>query len=136
MMNVKFLLSILFLNLSFLGFSQEKIGDKWVDNNLTFDIVKDDIKKKGEFSFCIFDTLRATCIQNLSTGIEVKAYDSEGSLIWEGIATGMKKSLKLPRPLPRARFITLVAFKPWVANKTTGNLIHQDKPIEIKYYIK
>lgn len=135
-MKGKFLLTILFVILSFLGYSQEKIGDKWVDNNLTFEIVKDNIKKKGEFTFCIFDTLRGSCIQNLSTGIEVKAFDSEGKLIWEGIATGMKKSLKLPRPLPTARYLTLVAFKPWVANKSTGNPIHQDKPIEIKYYIK
>lgn len=135
-MNQKFWLIIYLLSFSHLGFSQEKIGDKWVDNNLTFEIVSDEIKAKGEFSFCIFDTLRSTCIQNLSTGLEVKAYDAEGKLIWEGIATGMKKSLKLPRALPTARFITLVAFKPWVANKSTGNLIHQDKPIEIKYYIK
>ncbi len=119
-----------------MGFSQEKIGDKWVDNNLTFDIVSDDIKEKGEFSFCIYDTLRGTCIQNLSTGFEVKAYDGAGNLVWEGIATGTNKSLKLPRSLPTARYITLVAFKPWVANKTSGNLIHQDKPIETKYYIK
>lgn len=135
-MKLKFFLSILLLNLSFLGFSQEKIGDKWYDNNLTFDIVSDDIKDKGQFSFCIFDTLRGACIQNLSTGFEVKAYDGSGKMIWEGIATGTNKSLKLPRPLPTARYITLVAFKPWVANKTSGNLIHQDKPIETKYYIK
>lgn len=135
-MKGKFLLTILFINLNFFGYSQEKVGDKWVDNNLTFEIVKDNIKTKGEFTFCIFDTLRSSCIQNLSSGLEVKAFDSDGNLIWVGIATGMKKSLKLPKPLPRARYLTLVAFKPWVANKSTGNLIHQDMPIEIKYYIK
>lgn len=135
-MKIKVLFLVIFVNLTFLGYAQEKVGDKWVDNNLTFDIIRDDIKKKGEFTFCIFDTIRFACIDNLSTGIEVKAYDSSDKLVWEGKATGMLKSLKLPRPLPTARYITLVAFKARVTNKSTGNFIYQDKPIEIKYYIK
>lgn len=128
---------ILFFCLSaFLGFAQERIGNKWVDNNLTFDIVDDKIKLKGEFTFCILDTSKSTCIHNLSTGVEVKVYDQSGELIWEGIATGRKKGLKLPKALPNANYLVIKAFKPWVTNRVTGNLIHQSKAIEIKYYIQ
>ena len=135
-MNNKLSLSLLLLMLSISVFGQQKVGDKWVDNNLSFKITEDKVKLKGEFTFCVLDTSRETCIENLSTGIEVKVFSADDKQIWEGIASGRTKSLKLPKALPKARYMTLKAFKPWVTNKLTGNLIHQSAPIEIKYYIK
>lgn len=135
-MKSKYQLFLLLITISYLASGQQKVGDKWMDDNLTFDVVEDNVKLKGEFTFCVFDTSRSTCIENLSTGLKVKVFDAEGKQIWEGIASGRSKTLKLPKALPTARYMVLKAFKPWVTNKLTGTLIHQSAPIETKYYIK
>ena len=137
MNNPKILFAILGLTmLSFTGFAQEKVGERWVDNNLTFSITSDQIKAKGVFTFCVMDTTQGYCVENLTTGVEVKAFNSDGVEIWKGIGSGRSKTLKLARPLPEANYLVIRAFKSHVVNRSTGTLIHQEKPIEIKYYIK
>lgn len=132
----KVFLSFLLAIVGFTSKAQEKQGDRWVDDNLTFQVVKDEIKTEGIFAFCVLDTSRGTCIENLSSGVEVKVFDAQGEEIWEGIATGRSKDLKLPRALPTGKYLTIKAFKPWVTNKSSGTRIYQKKPIEIKYRIK
>lgn len=36
---------------SLCGFAQEKIGDRWIDNNLSIAVTNDQIKGKGVFTF-------------------------------------------------------------------------------------
>jgi hypothetical protein len=116
--------------------AQERVGNRWIDNNLVFKVQKDEIKEKGTFMFCILDTTKEACIENLSTGVEVTIYNAEDKEIWTGIASGKTKELQLPRALPTGRYLIIKAFKPWVTNRFTGNRIYQDKAIETKHYIK
>lgn len=115
---------------------QELIDGKWVDNNLQFRIEKDLIKSKGELYFCIADQSRDACIENLSSGFELKIYDAQGRLLWEGIGSGRRRGLKLPQAFPGAAKLTMKAFKPYVINKRTGNRIYQDEAIILNYQIK
>ena len=133
---IKYRFLVFFVGVALFASAQQRDGNRWVDNNLAFSIVEDKIKKEGVFTFCILDTSRERCIENLSTGVEVKVYDSNDKMLWEGLASGKVKQLKLPRALPGAKYMLIKAFKPWVANRLTGTLIHQEKPIELKYYIK
>lgn len=116
--------------------AQSKAGNKWVDNNLVLRITDDDIRQNGKFFFCIADTSRGPCIANLHTGVEVKVYDAQEQLLWEGIATGRTTGLKLPEPMPQAVWLEMQAFKPWVVNRSTGTHIHQDKKLYIKHKIE
>lgn len=119
------------------AFAQSKVGDKWVDNNLTIKVIDDDIKSRGEFYICIADTSRGgPCIENLVTGVEVKIYNAADELLWEGIASGRVKGMKLPAPMPQASYLWIRTFKPYVVNKTSGNYIYQDKHINVRYNIK
>ena len=121
---------------AFAGRAQEKIGDRWVDNNLSLEVTNDQIKEKGVFTFCVIDTSQGYCVENLTTGVEVKAFDRQGKEIWKGIGSGRVKKLKLSKPLPEAYYLVIKAFKPHVVNRSTGSLIYQEKPMEVKYYIK
>jgi len=116
--------------------AQEKVNGRWLDNNLTIWIENDQIRTKGELYYCIADTSRGTCIQNLSSGFELKLYDAQGKLIYEGFASGRRRGVKLPKAYPQAREVELKAFKPWVINKSNAVKIHQDKAIEVKYKVK
>lgn len=119
------------------AFGQTKVGEQWVDNNLAFEIIYDDVRTKGRIDICIVDTSRATsCIENLQSGFEVKVYDASDKMIWEGIGSGRTSALMLPNPLPQAKYVTIKAFKPYVTNKSTGTRIHQEQPIEIKYTVR
>ena len=125
----------LFLMASTAVWAQEKVGDRWVDNNLTLKVVKESIKKDGVLTLCVADSVRDLCIENLQTGFELKVYDAAGNMLWEGIGSGRTRQVKLPNALPNANYITISAFKPYVTNKSTGNRIHQDKPIQTKYIL-
>ncbi|HAD96283.1 MAG TPA: hypothetical protein DCG19_02695 [Cryomorphaceae bacterium] len=131
-----FFVVLTLLTLGYTGYAQEKVGENWVDNNLTFAVTNDQIKGKGVFTFCVMDTTQGYCVENLSTGVEVRVFNRDGKEIWKGIGSGRAKTLKLAKPLPEADYLMIKAFKPHVVNRSTGTLIHQDKPIEIKYYIK
>ncbi len=111
------------------AWAQQKVGEKWVDNNLRFKVVNQSIKTEGLLTICIEDSSRTTCIENLQSGFEIKIYDAANQLLWEGIGSGRRDFLKVPQPLPTASYLTLKAFKPFVINTTTGNKIYQDKNI-------
>ena len=135
MMKHTFALLVLIV-ISISSFGQTKVGDKWMDNNLTFQITYETIRTEGRMDICIADTSRDACIENLQTGFEVKVFDASNTMIWEGIGSGRANMLKLPKALPNASYVSIKAFKPFVVNKRTGTQIFQDKPIEIKYTIE
>ncbi len=116
--------------------AQTQVGDKWVDNDLSLQIEYEDVRKTGVFTFCIYQTVRKQCIENLTTGLHVEVQDASGKVLWKGTAMGRKKSMKLPGKYPNAAFLVLKAFKPFVVNKNTGTRIHQDETLELKYSIK
>lgn len=124
------------IGLAFAAHAQEKIGDKLYDNGLALAVTSDDISQKGEFQYCVLDTATGYCVQNLTTGVKVKVFAMNDNLLWEGIASGRTPKLKLPRKLPKAHYLTITAFKPYVINKSTGTHIHQDEKLHLKYYIK
>lgn len=107
----------------------------WHDNNLSLRIERDLIKSKGEIYFCVADTSRDACIENLRTGLLVKVYDAQNQLLWEGKASGRRKGLKFPRPYPQAAYLEIEAFKPWVVNVSSGTRIHQDEALYLKHQI-
>lgn len=131
------ILTVLFLGLtSHLAMGQKKEGNRWVDNNLTIWVIRDQIKKKGQFYYCVADTSRDRCIVNLTTGVHVQVYNKNDNLLWKGRATGRTSGLKLPEQLPQAEYLTIKAFDSYVINKSTGTHIYQKEPIRIKYYIE
>ena len=132
----KKLLIIAFLSFSMSLLAQEKVGDKWVDNNLTIKVIDDQVKSLGVFVFCVLDSATQFCIENLTTGIEVEIYNRQNEILWKGLGSGRTKKLKLIAPMPDAHYLKIKAFKPWVVNKSSGNRIHQDNRIEIKYFVK
>ena len=116
---------------------QTKVGEKWIDNNLTFQVTFDDVRANGRMDICIVDTSRGdACIENLQSGFEVKVYDASDNMLWEGIGSGRSNMLKLPKAMPEAKYVTIKAFKPYVINKRTSTRIHQDEPMEIKYKLR
>src|SRR5690606_9807946 len=111
MMKHTFALLVLIVT-SISGYSQTKVGDKWMDNNLTFQITYEAIRTEGRMDICIADTSRDACIENLQSGFEVKVFNASNTLIWEGIGSGRTYMLKLPKALPDAAYVTIKAFKP------------------------
>lgn len=116
--------------------AQTLVGDKWVDNNLSIQIVSESLKKNGIFEYCLYNDQSEACVQNLSTGIEVKVLAANGDVLWEGVGTGRAKRIKVPVKLDQAYKIRITAFKAFVVNKTTGNKIHQDEPMMVEYIIE
>jgi len=133
---MRVLFATILLVASFSVNAQTKVGNRWVDNNLTIQVKIDRIKAKGEFYICIADTSRGECIENLVSGVEVKVFDQNDQLLWEGIASGRTVGLSLPKPMPNAHYLKINTFKPWVVNKSTGTRIHQDERISVKYYVQ
>lgn len=136
MKNIQWLSLIGFCICTTLSFAQTKVGDKWYDNNLVLDITQDNIKSNGVFEFCVKDTLGGTCIQNLSTGIEVSVFNTTDEILWKGIASGRTTKLKLIAAMPDAHYMVIKAFKPWVTNRSTGTRIHQEERLYLKYFVK
>lgn len=127
---------LLFCALGHNAFSQQKVGDQWVDNNLSFKVVEDNVHRDGSFTICIINKEKDLCIENLQTGFKVKVLDGNKNELWEGIATGRSSTIKLPKKFDKAVYLSIEAFKPYVTNKLTRTRIHQDKPISIIYKIK
>ncbi len=131
---MKLYLSILFVGLLSLTISaQELVDGRWTDDNLQFKVLEQFVKTKGEIYICISDSSGDVCIENLVSGFELKVYNAQDKLLWEGFGSGRRKGVKLPQAFPQAHYFTLKAFKPWVVNKQSGNRIHQAKAIELKY---
>jgi hypothetical protein len=124
-----FVIAFLSMSLS----AQELVNGRWVDDGLQFKVLEQFVKTKGEIYICLSDSTGEVCIENLVSGYELKIYNGQGKLLWEGFGSGRRKGVKLPSAYPQAKYFTITAFKPWVVNKRTGNKIHQAKAIELKY---
>jgi hypothetical protein len=133
---MKLHLSILFVSLLSLNISaQELVNGRWTDESLQFKVLSEFVKTKGEVYICITDSAGEVCIENLVSGFELKVYDAQDKLLWEGYGSGRRNGVKLPQAFPKAQYFTIKAFKPWVVNKRSGNRIHQAKAIELKYIL-
>lgn len=131
-MKFRVLLALLF-GLQFTVNAQQKQGERWIDNNLTFKVISERVQQRGMMKICISDT-SDECIQNLSSGFVVRIYDENNNQLWAGKSAGREDMIRFPRAMPKASYIVLTAFKPYVLNQATGTLIHQDEPIELKYF--
>lgn len=113
--------------------AQQKQGDRWVDNNLTFKIISERVQQRGMMKVCIADTSNE-CIQNLISGFVVRIFDDNNQQLWAGKSAGREEMIRFPAAMPKAKYLVLKAFKPYVLNRATGTRIHQDEPMELKYY--
>lgn len=138
-MNLKklFFLFVLATNLSVTElYSQTFENGKWTDDNLTFKIVYENIKKSGELHLCIANKNNDLCIGNLMVPFEVFIYDRKDSLIWSSIWTGNNMQLKFKRRLPMAYKVNVKAKAPYVINKLTTTKIYQKQPLELIYIVQ
>lgn len=115
--------------------AQELVDDKYVDNNLQFLVVEENVKRTGLLDICIADADRR-CVENLMTGYEVWAYNSQDKVIWKSVWSGQKMRMKFKQKIPDADYIVIKARAPFVVNKLTTTKIHQDKPLELRYTLK
>lgn len=109
---------------------------EWYDNNLVLRIEADLIRSEGELYYCIADSSRGPCIENLQTGLSIKLYDANDNILWEGQASGRRRGLKFPQAYPTAQRVELRAFKAWVVSKSTASRIHQEKPLYLNYTLR
>lgn len=116
--------------------SQKLENGKWVDDNLTFKILYENIRKTGELHLCIANTENDLCVGNLMTPFEVFVFDRKDSLIWSSIWTGTNMNLKFKKRLPTAAKVHIKAKGPFVINKLTTTRIYQKKPLELLYIIQ
>ncbi|MCX8148152.1 hypothetical protein [Thermaurantimonas aggregans] len=138
-MNLKKFFYLLSFSLYFFSIkvqSQTYENGKWIDDNLTFKIVYENIKKSGELHLCIANKSNDLCIGNLMVPFEVFIYDKKDSLIWSSIWTGNNMQLKFKRKLPLAYKVNVKAKAPYVINKLTTTKIYQKQPLELIYIIQ
>ncbi|KFD38448.1 hypothetical protein AT05_10155 [Schleiferia thermophila str. Yellowstone] len=128
--------TLLVLNCSNTVFAQKLENGKWVDDNLTFKVVYENIRKAGELQLCIANLENDLCIGNLMTPFEVFVYDRKDSLIWSSIWTGTNMQLKFKKRLPLAAKVHIKAKVPYVINKLTTTRIYQQSPLELLYVIQ
>lgn len=116
--------------------TQHLENGKWIDNNLVFRVVYENIKKSGELHLCIANLENDMCIGNVMVPFEVYVYDRKDSLIWTSIWTGSTMQLKFKKKLPTAYKIVVKAKTSYVVNKLTTTKIHQSKPLELLYIVQ
>ncbi len=114
---------------------QSKIGDRWVDNNLSFMVPSEKVKARGMMEICIADST-GNCVQNLLSGFVVRIFDEAGNELWAGKTAGRERMLRFPKPMPKASYVEITAFKPFVLNLGTGTRIYQDEPMHLKYSLE
>lgn len=114
--------------------AQTKVGDKWFDNSLNFMVISERVQQRGMMKVCIADST-GNCIQNLRSGFVIRIFDEADQELYAGKTAGRDEMLRFPKALPEARYVVLTAFKPFVLNRATGTRIHQDEPMELKYYL-
>ncbi len=142
MTKLKFALVLLFL-LPFAGWSQvntEKTlssdTTKIVDNDLSFYVVSEQMRKYGEIEVCVFSDKMNMCVGNLTTSFEIHIFDANDQLIAKSIWLGMNLNIKFKKNYPKAKYVLIKAVKPFVINKTSGRKIYQDEPLSGKFMLK
>ena len=116
--------------------AQVERNGRWEDDNLTFMVLNEEIKRRGTLEICIANSENETCIGNLMTAFEVRVFDAQNKEIWNSLWTGTNMKIKMKNKLPTARYITITARMPYVVNKLTTTRIYQTKPMEIKYTLQ
>jgi|GEM_PF-320598 len=107
-----------------------------VDNDLSFYVLSEQMRKYGELQLCIFSDVKQMCVGNLMTSFEVFIYDSNDVVLAKSIWLGMNMKLKFKKKYPGADYVIIKAVKPFVVNKSTGNRIYQDSPIMLNYSLR
>lgn len=134
---MKHLFIVAFIAAFFSTKAQELRADStYWDNDLTFKVETDFLKKFGELEICIYHNTREQCIENLVTSFEVRIYDAANKEIWNSLWTGKEKYLTFKKNFPEANYVVIKALRPFVINILTGTRIYQDKPLELKYEVK
>ena len=129
------LILVMISTLSLAAQSQKEDGTWW-DDNLSFEIKVDLIKKFGELEICIYDNSRELCIENLMTQYEVRIYDAQDKEIWNSLWTGKDMDMVFSKKFPNAHYVVIKALRPFVVNKLTATRIYQTEPLELKYFVK
>ena len=111
----------------------QKEDGTWWDNNLEFAVLYENIDSTGELMFCIAQIKEQKCVENLTTGYQVKIYDSNNKEIWNSLWTGRSLDIKFKKSFPEAAYLTIAANKNYVINSMTGTRIYQDKALFLKY---
>lgn len=133
---------LLLVSMSTSAFGQEtkfvapKPDSTIYDNELSFYVLSEQMRKYGEIEICIFSDRKNMCVGNLMTSFEIFIYDSNKKLLAKSIWLGMKMKLKFKKKYPNADYIEIRAVKPFVVNKSTGNRIYQDEPITLTYSLR
>ena len=142
MIKLKVTLAFLFF-LPFAGWSQEtpekpQTADtaKIYDNELSFYVVSEQMRKYGEIEVCVFSDKVNMCVGNLTTSFEIHIFDANDQLLAKSIWLGMNLNIKFKKNYPKAKYLEIKAVKPFVINKTTGSKIYQDEPISGKFTLK
>lgn len=142
MIKLKYTL-VLLLFIPFAGWSQvtpEKSPStdtaKIVDNELSFFVVSEQMRKYGEIEVCVFSDKMQMCVGNLTTSFEIHIFDANDQLIAKSIWLGMNLNLKFKKNYPKASYVVIKAVKPFVINKTSGRKIYQDEPLSGKFKLK
>ncbi|MCC5918506.1 MAG: hypothetical protein JJU02_14385 [Cryomorphaceae bacterium] len=131
----KYFVSLLLLLLFSQLRGQELIDGKYYDNELSFFVIEENIRRTGALEICIVN-IDNMCVENLMTGFEVLVYNAQNEIIWKSIWSGRNMRIKFKQKLPDAHTIHIIARAPFVVNKLTTTRIHQDKPMELKYKVQ
>ncbi len=111
----------------------QKEDGTWWDNNLEFKVLYQDIDSTGELMICIAQIKEQKCVENLTTGYQVKIYDASNKEIWNSLWTGKNLDIKFKKSFPDAAYLTIEANKNYVVNTLTATRIYQDKALFLKY---
>ena len=140
MKQIATLLFLAFMCSSALGqetkFVSPKPDSALYDNELSFYVLSEQMRKYGEIEICIFSDSKNMCVGNLMTSFEIFIYDSNKKLLAKSIWLGMEMKLKFKKKYPNADYIEIRAVKPFVVNKSSGNRIYQDEPLMLTYSLR
>ena len=114
----------------------QKEDGTWWDNNLEFKVLFEDMDSTGELMICIAQIANQKCVENLTTGFQVKIYDAANKEIWNSLWTGKNLDFKFKKPFPNAAYLTIEANKNYVVNTMTGTRIYQDEALFLKYNLR
>jgi hypothetical protein len=113
--------------------AQEEIDGRWVDDNLEWVVLNENIRTDGTLRLCIAQIKEKRCVENVFTAYEILVYNAQGEEIWSGLWTGQKMAIRFRQPLPTAHKMEIKATKDFVINWMTGTKIHQTKPMSLTY---
>lgn len=130
---------ILFVPFAISGSLQAQVmrsDSTWYDDQLTFSVVSEDIRRSGELVVCLWNPEVDMCIENLITTYEINIYNRSGQLLWNSLWTGMNTEIKFKKAFPGAAYIVIRAKRDYAINIITGTRIYTDGYLELKYTLE